>query len=257
MISQVSIQELNSLFSFLSQQINSTFWIRSLDYKRQLYVSAAFEKIWGLSCEMLYEHPESWYDTLVKDDNAAVITHLSKRINNQHVDDTVLFRIHHSSGEQRFIRDRCFLLVDNAGNIVGRAGMGEQISEQEWEHQKTNSNITALNALEGISLDTILKKELNLKAAFESSTPTLKAVKDKQGNLLDLHKREIQCLYYLFEGKSAKQTAALLFVSSRTVEYYLDIVKKRFKSRSKLELMSKIDYISLQSCMHLLSHENK
>ncbi|MBX9586605.1 MAG: ankyrin repeat domain-containing protein [Gammaproteobacteria bacterium] len=61
------------------------------------------------------------------------------------------------------------------------------------------------------------------------------------GEDLEMTRREAQCLLLLHDGLSAKQSANELHLSQRTVEIYLDKLKKRFKSRTKIELMSKIN----------------
>ncbi len=62
-----------------------------------------------------------------------------------------------------------------------------------------------------------------------------------EGEVLELTRREAQCLLFLYDGLSAKQTANELHLSQRTVEIYLDKLKKRFHSKTKIELMSKIN----------------
>jgi hypothetical protein len=56
------------------------------------------------------------------------------------------------------------------------------------------------------------------------------------GNLVDfvklLSSQEKKCLFYLAEGKTAKETATLLRLSSRTVESYLEHIKNKGKIRA-------------------------
>ena len=59
------------------------------------------------------------------------------------------------------------------------------------------------------------------------------------GNVeIKLSHREIQCLFFLTKGMSAKQTAYALYLSQRTVETYLNQLKKKLKCRTKLQLLS-------------------
>lgn len=53
-----------------------------------------------------------------------------------------------------------------------------------------------------------------------------------------LSARERDCLKLLVRGKTAKDTAAELFVSSRTVEYYFENIKDKLGCSSKRELFS-------------------
>lgn len=49
--------------------------------------------------------------------------------------------------------------------------------------------------------------------------------------------REIECLRYLVEGLTAKETGVEMGISSRTVETYLDQIKKKFNVRYKHQLL--------------------
>ncbi|HSX26786.1 MAG TPA: ester cyclase [Chlamydiales bacterium] len=53
-----------------------------------------------------------------------------------------------------------------------------------------------------------------------------------------LSKRERDCLELLLQGKTAKETAALLNLSRRTVESYFENMKKKLKCSNKGELFS-------------------
>lgn len=52
-----------------------------------------------------------------------------------------------------------------------------------------------------------------------------------------LTKRQQQCLYYLAQGKSAKQIAIILELSYRTVENYLAALKAKWGVKNKTELI--------------------
>lgn len=53
-----------------------------------------------------------------------------------------------------------------------------------------------------------------------------------------LSNRERQCLKYLLEGKTAKETADSLSLSPRTVEFYFENIKRKLNCWSKRELFT-------------------
>jgi DNA-binding CsgD family transcriptional regulator len=55
----------------------------------------------------------------------------------------------------------------------------------------------------------------------------------------NLTQRERQCLQHLLNGKNAKETAALLNLSPRTVEFYLENIKVKFNCSNKGEIFTK------------------
>ena len=53
-----------------------------------------------------------------------------------------------------------------------------------------------------------------------------------------LSDRERECIKLLLHGKSTKETAALLNLSPRTIEHYLENIKNKFSCQYKHELFS-------------------
>lgn len=53
-----------------------------------------------------------------------------------------------------------------------------------------------------------------------------------------LSERERDCLKLLLQGKTAKDSAAILFVSARTIEYYFENLKNKLDASSKKEVFA-------------------
>jgi DNA-binding CsgD family transcriptional regulator len=49
----------------------------------------------------------------------------------------------------------------------------------------------------------------------------------------------MDCLYHLVKGKTMKQIAAALSLSPKTIEHYLDIIKRKLNCYSRSELIEK------------------
>jgi DNA-binding CsgD family transcriptional regulator len=60
---------------------------------------------------------------------------------------------------------------------------------------------------------------------------------------VEITPKEMQCLTHMMAGRSAKQTAALMKLSQRTVEFHLDNIKEKANCRTKIELLAKMHYI--------------
>ena len=54
-------------FRQLAENIREVFWVIDADDYRYLYISPAYEEIWGRTCESLYEQPLSWMEAIVID----------------------------------------------------------------------------------------------------------------------------------------------------------------------------------------------
>ena len=55
--------------------------------------------------------------------------------------------------------------------------------------------------------------------------------------------RERECLYYLMRGETAKEIARRLNLSPRTIEFYIENMKKKFSCSNRIELIAKIGLI--------------
>lgn len=62
-----------------------------------------------------------------------------------------------------------------------------------------------------------------------------------------LSKRQIQCLYYLSQGKSAKEIAQFLNISNRSVEKYIQLVKEKFLVSTKSQLLTLCDQTEIKN----------
>ena len=57
---------------------------------------------------------------------------------------------------------------------------------------------------------------------------------------LYLTQREAECIYFLSQGLTIKETGLELLLSARTVEFYLKRIKEKFKAPNKKALLAKI-----------------
>jgi len=93
-----------------------------------LYVSPAYEKIWGRSRESLYQDTRSWLEALHPEDKERVLASL-RSVGRAHFDEE--FRIMRPDGEVRWIHDRVFPIRDERGEIYRLAGIVEDITERK------------------------------------------------------------------------------------------------------------------------------
>lgn len=75
--------------------------------------------------------------------------------------------------------------------------------------------------------------------------------KKSQPNLIKLSKRHDEILKYLILGKTAKQIAQILNLSHRTIEFYLTIIKRKFKAVNKSDLIEKVIVNYIESFIFL------
>lgn len=132
MDSNLKVEESESNFQQLVQNIDECFWLR--DEYNMLYVSPGFEKIWGLPCQALYDNPILFTDTILPDDKPEVM----KILNSEEFKKTGIFnyeyRIIREDKEVRWINAKTFPIYDINGKIVRRAGIAIDITEKIQKH---------------------------------------------------------------------------------------------------------------------------
>lgn len=137
-------------FRFFAEKIHSVFWVRDTLHSKQLYVSPAYEKIWGRSCESLYKNPEGWIETLVPEDRQGIHADGERLLALKEQGSTVhyesRFRIIRPDGSMAWIKDTSFPIHDKQEVFMGFAGIAEDITaevlyEQELREAKQRAEI--------------------------------------------------------------------------------------------------------------------
>jgi PAS domain S-box-containing protein len=59
-------------FRRITENLGDVVWLRSADGARMLYISPSYERIWGRTCQSLYEQPQDFMDAVHPQDQTAV-----------------------------------------------------------------------------------------------------------------------------------------------------------------------------------------
>lgn len=116
------------LFRELAETIEDVFWIREVATNRLLYLSPAFERIWGRPAAELYEAPSRWLETIHPDDRAAVRAAMAQLEGGEECDQE--YRILRPDGQVRWIRERAFPVRTPEGRLVRLVGTARDITER-------------------------------------------------------------------------------------------------------------------------------
>ncbi|GKS56675.1 hypothetical protein YTPLAS18_02020 [Nitrospira sp.] len=136
-------------FRQLSQYVQDVFWLADVNKQQMLYVSPAYERIWGRSCDSLYASPQEWLKAIHPEDRARVRKAASNKQITGEYDEK--YRIQRPDGSLRWIRDRAFPIVGDRGAVERVAGVAEDITEyQQLEQQvRQAAKMEALGRLAG------------------------------------------------------------------------------------------------------------
>lgn len=99
----------------------------SADGHEMIYVSPAYEEVWGRTCQSLYENPRNWMEAIHSEDRERVSKAFFGGAAEKGFDEE--YRIVRPDGSVRRIRDRGFPIRDDQGRVHRIAGLAEDITE--------------------------------------------------------------------------------------------------------------------------------
>jgi len=122
------LRESNERFREIAENISEVFWVTDPTGEDLLYVSPAYEKIWGRTCQSLYDSPHNWTDAIYIDDRERVRVAFQTKLAIGEFDD--IYRIVQPDGAIRWIHDRGFPLRNAKGDVYRVVGVAEDITTQ-------------------------------------------------------------------------------------------------------------------------------
>lgn len=132
-------------FKQLAESMNEVFWLRDIKDNSLIYVSPAYEKIWGLSCDSFYKNSASFIDVIHPDDRDRVLR-IYENIKVNPVPSEYEYRIVRDEGKIRWIRARYNPVFDSNGNVFRYSGIAEDITERKkFENELKNKNSELVN----------------------------------------------------------------------------------------------------------------
>ncbi|MEG3986846.1 PAS domain S-box protein [Microcoleus sp. S28C3] len=124
-----TIRESEERFRQLAENIQDSFWLMSAEFTDLLYLSPAYENIWGRSQEELYADPLKMMEWVHPEDKHLLEEAMGRVLQGEST--STEYRIFRPDGTMRWVCDRAFSIYDEAGKIYRIAGIGEDISDRK------------------------------------------------------------------------------------------------------------------------------
>ncbi len=163
-------------FRQLAENIHEVFWMVNAADDELVYISPAYEEIWGRSRSELYRKPETWAEAIHPEDREQVTSLFQRKKSGESV--VSEYRIQTPQGEVKWVRDRAFPIRGEDGRIHRVAGIAEDITETK---QAAAAMRLAMEAAESANR---AKSEFLANMSHEIRTP-MNGVIGMNGLLLD------------------------------------------------------------------------
>jgi PAS domain S-box-containing protein len=117
------LRESDRRFRDIAENIREVFWLTD-ENREVMYVSPAYEEIWGRSCASAYANKSDYIDGVHADDRPALLARLSSIDTEFDIE----YRVVRPDGRIRWVHDRAFPVRDASGVVTRVAGIAEDIT---------------------------------------------------------------------------------------------------------------------------------
>lgn len=123
-----TLQDREEQFRQLTEHIHEVFWLSTPDRGDIVFVSTAFEAIWGRSCQSVYDNPVTFRDSIHPDDRSQVLQSFTGNVLEEWVQE---YRIVRPDNSIRWIRERIFPVRNTDGQVYRIAGLAEDTTDRK------------------------------------------------------------------------------------------------------------------------------
>jgi diguanylate cyclase (GGDEF)-like protein/PAS domain S-box-containing protein len=124
------IKEKEERFRQIAENVREVFFVISAQTDEILYISPTYEKVWGRSCQSLYENPQSWLSAIHPEDSikAWATIETQFRTGDEFEEE---YRIIRPDNSIRWVWVRAFPIRDENGKVSRFVGIAEDITERK------------------------------------------------------------------------------------------------------------------------------
>jgi PAS domain S-box-containing protein len=159
------LQESEKRFRQLAENIDEVFWLIDPHTSEIIYVSPAYERIWGRPRESLYRNPASFNEALHPEDRERIIAARARAIQGSYNQE---YRIVRPDGTIRWVWARAFPIRDEAGRVTRIAGIADDITERKMIEAHIREQREVVETVNHIGQ--ILSAELDLQRLVQAVT---------------------------------------------------------------------------------------
>jgi len=140
-----ALRDSEEQFRQLAENIREVFFIGSLEPPRLIYLSPAYEDIWGRPCQEVYDQVDAWIETVHPEDRARAIRLFTQ--SNQGERAEAEYRVVRPDGSVRSISAQAFPVRDPQGRFYRFVGIAEDITERKRMEEALQIEKDNLNAI--------------------------------------------------------------------------------------------------------------
>ncbi|HYC71773.1 MAG TPA: response regulator [Opitutaceae bacterium] len=156
------LREIQEMFHQLAEKSSEIFWFAQFDPERILYVSPAFEAVWGRPASALYQSPRAWIDNVHPEDRARVANAYEACAAGRLPRFDEEYRVIRPDGTVRWVLDSGTPVRDAQGRLVRMSGIAKDVTERRVVEQHMREQADLLDK----ARDAIVVSDLDRRIVF-------------------------------------------------------------------------------------------
>lgn len=158
-MTELALEETSTRFRQMAENIEEVFWMFDCREQRIVYVSNAFEPIWGRSIADLLKDNSIYISSLAEADRPVMTDSLKKQAAGQRTE--IEYRVIRPDGSVRWILDRSFPIFDKSGTLIRTTGIAADITERKLAEEAVRSREEQLRAIIHSQTNYVVRTDLD------------------------------------------------------------------------------------------------
>jgi two-component system, sporulation sensor kinase E len=155
-------------FRQMTENIQEVFWIIDPKMSQLLYISPAYQRVWGCSRESLFDNPRSWIESIHPEDRKQVVDTIFRTPHEvqSNRNNGIEYRIKRPDGSIRWIWGKAIPLKDEKNKIQRIAGLAVDITRRKKAEESYK------NLFENVSVG-VYRSKIGGESKFVNANPAL------------------------------------------------------------------------------------
>lgn len=156
------LRDMQQLFQQLAEKSSEIFWFVEIAPERVLYLSPAFESVWGIPASVVYRSPRAWVDAIHPEDRERVAAAYQACADGRARRFDEEYRVVRPDQSVRWVLDSGTPVPDAHGKIVRMSGIAKDVTERKVVEQQMREQADLLDK----ARDAIVVSDLDRRIVF-------------------------------------------------------------------------------------------
>ena len=125
-----TIRERDERLRQLVENISEVFFVMDAEYRETLYISPAYEKVWGRSCASLYANPPSFLEPVVPEDMGRVVGNFAQIRQGEDAGE-IEFRVAQPNGHVRWVLAHAVPVRNERNQVYRIVGVALDVTKRK------------------------------------------------------------------------------------------------------------------------------